>query len=66
MWRAVNQDGSLTYSFVEKSWKLPTLFIPCVFFGGLLFLIGMLVMSYNVWRTIAGAKAIEVPVPSPA
>jgi cytochrome c oxidase cbb3-type subunit 1 len=36
------------------------------FLGGLLFLSGMLVMAYNVWRTIAGSKAAEVAIPQPA
>jgi cytochrome c oxidase cbb3-type subunit 1 len=31
--------------------------------GGLLFLTGMLIMAYNVIRTVAGGKAYEAPIP---
>jgi cytochrome c oxidase cbb3-type subunit 1 len=65
MWRAVNQDGTLTYSFVE-SLEATYPFYTVRFLGGLLFLSGMLVMAYNVWRTIAGSKAAEVAIPQPA
>ena len=27
--------------------------------GGVLFLAGMLVMAYNVWKTIAGQRAVD-------
>ena len=65
MWRAVNQDGTLTYSFVE-SLEATYPFYTVRFIGGLLVLIGMLVMAYNVWRTIAGAKAADVAIAQPA
>lgn len=51
MQRAFNQDGSLTYSFiasVEASWGGYVV----RFLGGLLFLVGMLLMAYNIYRTI--------------
>ena len=62
MWRAVNQDGTLTYSFVE-SLEATFPYYVVRFVGGLLFLIGMLVMGYNVWRTVVGTKPVEVAVP---
>jgi cbb3-type cytochrome oxidase subunit 1 len=31
-----------------------------------LFLSGMLIMCWNTWRTIRGAKAAEIPVMAPA
>ena len=34
--------------------------------GGLLFLSGMLLMAYNVARTIAGGQAVNAPVLEPA
>jgi cytochrome c oxidase cbb3-type subunit 1 len=34
--------------------------------GGVCFLLGTVVMAYNLWRTIAGAKGIEVEIPAPA
>ena len=33
--------------------------------GGVLFLGGMLVMAYNMVRTIAGGQAVEAPIPAP-
>jgi cytochrome c oxidase cbb3-type subunit 1 len=51
MWRAYNNDGTLTYSFVESvSASFPGYIVR--FGGGTLFLIGMLIMAYNVWKTI--------------
>jgi cytochrome c oxidase cbb3-type subunit 1 len=34
--------------------------------GGLLYLSGMAVMAYNVWKTIAGHRAVEAPIPAVA
>ena len=67
MWRAVNPDGTLTYTFVE-SVKATFPFYTIRLLGGLMFFAGMLIMVYNVWKTIAGAKAVDAPVvaPSPA
>jgi cytochrome c oxidase cbb3-type subunit 1 len=51
MWRAVNTDGSLMYSFVqgvEVSW--PGYVVRLI--GGIIFLSGVLLMAYNVWMTI--------------
>jgi cytochrome c oxidase cbb3-type subunit 1 len=31
-----------------------------------MFLVGMLLMAYNVFKTIAGAKAYDAPVLAPA
>jgi len=51
MWRAVNSDGTLTYSFVESvAASFPYYIIRAV--GGALFLLGMFIMAYNVWKTI--------------
>jgi cytochrome c oxidase cbb3-type subunit 1 len=63
MWRAINADGTLTYAFVE-SVKATYPFYLIRFIGGSLFLVGMLVMAYNVIRTIAGSRAYEAPIPA--
>ena len=55
MWRAVNADGTLTYSFVD-SLEATYPYYTVRFLGGLLFLSGMFIMAYNVWKTISGAK----------
>lgn len=64
MWRAVNPDGTLTYSFVESVQAMHPFYIVR-FLGGVSFLVGMLIMAYNVWKTIAGAKPVEAVIPAP-
>ncbi|MBP8294914.1 MAG: cytochrome-c oxidase, cbb3-type subunit I [Burkholderiales bacterium] len=63
MWRATNADGTLTYSFVE-SVKSTYPFYAIRLVGGTMFLAGMLVMAYNVARTIAAGRAVEAPIPA--
>ena len=65
MWRAVNTDGTLTYSFVESVQALHPYYIVRTL-GGAFFLLGAIVMAYNLWRTIADAKPVEVEIPAPA
>ena len=65
MWRATNPDGTLTYAFVEAV-KASYPFWTIRVLGGLLFLTGMLVMAYNVFKTVAGAKPVDAPVLAPA
>ncbi|RMD68977.1 MAG: cytochrome C oxidase Cbb3, partial [Gammaproteobacteria bacterium] len=65
MWRAVNEDGTLTYSFVETLVAMYP-YYTVRFLGGLIFLFGMFIMAYNVWKTIAGGRAVEAPVPQAA
>jgi len=65
MWRAFNDDGSLTYSFVE-SVKATYPFYLVRVAGGALFFIGMWIMAYNVWMTIRAERPVPVPVPLPA
>lgn len=55
MWRAVNNDGTLTYSFVE-SLQASYSFYFLRFIGGLIFLFGMCLMAYNLYKTIFIAK----------
>ncbi len=65
MWRSTNADGTLTYSFVE-SVKATYPFWTIRLVGGLLFLVGMLIMAYNMFKTIAGGKSVDAPVLAPA
>jgi cytochrome c oxidase cbb3-type subunit 1 len=63
MWRAVNPDGTLTYTFVE-SVKASYPFYAIRLIGGLAFFAGMLIMAYNVIKTAAGNRAVNnAPVP---
>jgi len=65
MWRATNPDGTLTYSFVE-SVKASYPFWSIRLAGGVLFLTGMLIMFYNMVKTMAGHRAYDAPVVLPA
>jgi len=51
MWRAYNQDGTLTYSFVESvQASYPGYLVRLI--GGAIFFAGMLLMAYNLWMTV--------------
>jgi len=65
MWRAVNDDGTLTYSFIE-SLKAVYPYYTVRLMGGLLYLSGMFVMAYNVWKTVSGAKPAVATIPQAA
>jgi cytochrome c oxidase cbb3-type subunit 1 len=53
MWRAYNQDGTLTYTFVESLVaSYPGYMVRLA--GGLIFFLGMLLMAYNVYMTVRG------------
>ncbi len=62
MWRAINDDGTLTNSFVE-SVKATYPFYVIRLAGGLLYLSGMLMMAYNVAKTIGAGRAVDDPIP---
>jgi len=66
MWRAVNEDGTLTYSFIESlNATYPYYYVRL--FGGMLFLAGMCIMAYNVLKTIRlGETRAVQPVIEPA
>jgi len=65
MWRSFNEDGTLTYSFIE-SVKATFPFYVIRLGGGALYLVGMLVMAYNVARTAATGRAVPAAIPAPA
>ena len=62
MWRAINPDGTLVYTFVE-SVKATYPFYVIRLLGGLLYLSGMLIMAWNTVMTVRAGKAAVVPVP---
>jgi cytochrome c oxidase cbb3-type subunit 1 len=65
MWRAVGEDGTLTYTFVE-SVKATYPFYVIRLLGGLLYFSGMLIMAWNVFETIKKSKPAEALIPQPA
>ena len=62
MWRALNADGTLVYTFVE-SVKATWPFYVVRLIGGLLYLGGMLVMAWNVVMTVRSGRALPSPIP---
>jgi cytochrome c oxidase cbb3-type subunit I len=56
MWRAVNSDGTLTYSFIESVEASYAGYVVR-FIGGGIFFAGMLVMAWNIWKTREQALA---------
>ena len=63
MWRAVNPDGTLVYSFVEGV-KATYPFYVIRVLGGLLYLSGMLIMGWNTVMTIRSGKAQPAVIPA--
>jgi cytochrome c oxidase cbb3-type subunit 1 len=65
MWRAINTDGTLTYAFIDAvKASYPYYFIR--FLGGLMYLLGMCLMFYNVLRTVFDGKAVDAKIPAVA
>jgi cytochrome c oxidase cbb3-type subunit 1 len=67
MWRAVNADGTLTYSFIESVERTyPFYYVRLL--GGAMFLTGMLIMAYNVWKTTSEGRVADADdaIPAPA
>jgi len=64
MWRAVNADGTLTYTFAE-SVKATFPYYVIRFMGGFLYLSGMAMMAFNTWKTLAGTVNVDAPIPQP-
>ena len=62
MWRAINPDGTLVYTFVE-SVKATYPFYVIRLLGGLLYLSGMLIMAWNTVMTMRAGKVVIVSVP---
>ena len=56
MWRAYDELGFLQYSFAETVQAMHPFYLIRAM-GGVLFLIGGLVMAYNLWRTARGDVA---------
>jgi len=63
MWRAVNADGTLTYTFVEGVKATYPYYVIRVC-GGLLYLSGMLVMAFNTFKTMREGKEVQNRIPT--
>ncbi|HEX5064577.1 MAG TPA: cytochrome-c oxidase, cbb3-type subunit I [Myxococcota bacterium] len=66
MWRAVNPDGSLVYTFVESVAAIHVYDVIRVA-GGALYIAGLFVMYVNVWQTVrqgtSAVPAVAAPTP---
>jgi cytochrome c oxidase cbb3-type subunit I len=58
MWRAYDQEGFLQYSFAEVVARMHPFYLMRAL-GGVLFLLGALIMAYNLWRTARGEMRRE-------
>ncbi|WP_218314356.1 cytochrome-c oxidase, cbb3-type subunit I [Halomonas sp. 18071143] len=65
MWRAINADGTLMYTFVESvEASGPGYFVRLI--GGLFWIVGMLIMAFNVYMTVKRREAISYSAPQAA
>jgi cytochrome c oxidase cbb3-type subunit I len=58
MWRAYDRLGFLQYSFIETVEAMHPYYVIRAL-GGLLFIVGALLMAYNVWRTVRGEEPVD-------
>jgi cytochrome c oxidase cbb3-type subunit 1 len=58
MWRAYDSLGFLEYSFVETVEAMHPFYIIRAL-GGALFVLGALIMAYNLWMTVRHGEAEE-------
>jgi cytochrome c oxidase cbb3-type subunit 1 len=65
MWRAFNDDGTLTYSFIE-SLVATKPYYAIRLLGGLLFLSGMFFMAWNAYKTLKSKEMKPIPASEPA
>ncbi len=65
MWRAFNDDGTLTYSFIESLAATKPYYVIRLL-GGLLFLSGMFFMAWNTWKTLSSKEMKPIPASEPA
>jgi cytochrome c oxidase cbb3-type subunit 1 len=63
MWRSINADGTLTYTFVE-SVKAKTPYYFTRVLGGTLYLTGMVIMLWNVIKTARNGQPAVVTIPA--
>lgn len=65
MWRAVNPDGTLTYAFVE-SVKATYPYYMIRLLGGAMYFSGMLIMAWNVVKTVQNRQPADASIPAVA
>jgi cytochrome c oxidase cbb3-type subunit 1 len=63
MWRAINDDGTLTYTFVE-SVKAMHPFYVIRMIGGLMYVSDMIIMLWNVVKTVQMGQVARARIPA--
>ncbi|OQW89125.1 MAG: cytochrome-c oxidase, cbb3-type subunit I [Rhodoferax ferrireducens] len=63
MWRSINADGTLTYTFVE-SVKASFPFYVLRLLGGAMYLTGMIIMLWNTYKTATSGRSVTVTIPA--
>jgi len=61
MWRAYNELGFLSFSFIETVEAMHPFYLIRLL-GGILFLLGALIMVYNLWMTVRGPAEAANPM----
>jgi cytochrome c oxidase cbb3-type subunit 1 len=65
MWRAFNEDGTLTYTFIESLVATNPYYLVRML-GGLLFLSGMFFFAWNTWKTLGSKEMTPIKASEPA
>ncbi|MEJ8568310.1 cytochrome-c oxidase, cbb3-type subunit I [Elongatibacter sediminis] len=65
MWRAFNDDGTLTYTFIESLAATKPYYVVRLL-GGILYLSGMFIMAWNTWKTMTAKAVPEFRAAAPA
>jgi cytochrome c oxidase cbb3-type subunit 1 len=63
LWLSLDEFGELRYSFRDIMASMPPYYLLRLF-AGLIFLSGAVLMAFNLFKTIAGAKTIQVRPPA--
>ncbi len=63
MWRAYTSLGFLEYSFIETVEAMHPFYVIRAA-GGALFVIGALIMAYNLWMTVRHGEAVSASTPA--
>jgi cytochrome c oxidase cbb3-type subunit 1 len=63
MWRAYTSLGFLEYSFIETVEAMHPFYVIRAA-GGALFVIGSLIMAYNLWMTVRHGEAVPASAPT--
>jgi cytochrome c oxidase cbb3-type subunit 1 len=63
LWLNLDEFGELRYSFRDIMASMPPYYLLRLV-AGLIFLIGAILMTFNLFRTISGARTIQVRPPA--